>query len=169
MCTLQQLTRAVAAAALIAFAPVALLAQAREPLEPGTRVRIEARALADTLLIGNLAFLDRDTLALAPPGKGASMIRIPTSAIERIEVSRGRVSTVAIGAFLGIAVGASAGYALASRDTSCGYVCGAGQAIGGIGGAALGLLLGAGIGSEIKSGPERWTEYPLPTRVPAFP
>jgi hypothetical protein len=162
---LQQLARAVTAAALIAFTPVALLGQKTRPLETGTRIRIEARALADTMLIGNVAFLNRDTLTLAPPGRGASMIHIPTSAIERIEVSRGRgtrLSTAALGGLLGIAAGYSAGYALGGRDEIA-------RVLGGTGGAALGLVVGAVVGSVIKTGPERWERHPLPARERALP
>jgi hypothetical protein len=147
--------------------PLVLHAQSGQMLTSGTRVRIAAPAVADTLLVGLVAFHVGDTLTLAPATRRAQLMEVPLLSIERLEVSRGQRlngSNAALGAILGGGAGALGGYAAASLSSCSGIACGAGEAVGAIAGGVVGSLLGALLGAEIGLGPERWEERRLHTQ-----
>jgi hypothetical protein len=136
-------------------------------IQPGTRVRILAPALADTLMVGNVRTLlvgGKIALALVPEASDRTdWILVLGSAISRLEVSRGFPSEAGAGALSGALAGGVASAYLASR-TDCSFVCGAVIMLGGLAGGGAGALIGAVWGGYRITGPERWQVHPVPGR-----
>lgn len=136
--------------------PLALHAQSGPMLMPGTRVRVAAPAVADTLLIGNVAVFRADTLTLSFGGRQPELIRIPVPSIERLEVSIGKRDGLArlVGAGLGFGGGYLLARILASSGSSGG---GANIGLGFL--PLLGIPAGALLGAQVP--PHRYREVPL--------
>ncbi len=148
---------------------------------PGSRVRVSA---ADHVypFTGRVTAVRGDTLEFLPDGDGAA-IALPLSAMTGLDRSLGRRSHLLAGAGIGIASGAVLGGLVGSiayqpctetgflacmfRPTSRSEAAGLGAVLGGLGGAAVGALIGAGTSAE------RWQAVPLAgarvavTRLPA--
>lgn len=154
------------AACLAALAPAA--ARAQGEVRPGVRVRVLAPSAADTLFTGRVVALDSASLLIAP-GADAGSLRVPLAEVRQIEVSRGRARATLAGAVSGGFAGAAGGYVLArlaGGGGPCEYVCGAAEAGSAILGGAIGLVVGALIGSDHEHGPERWRGVPVPAAAP---
>lgn len=136
--------------------PLALHAQSGPMLTPGTRVRVAAPAVADTLLIGDVAVFSADTLTLTFGGRRPQLIPIPVPSIERLEVSVGRRDALA--RLVGAGIGFGGGYLLARLLSSSGP-SGGGANIG-VGLLPLfGIPAGALLGAHVA--PHRYREVPL--------
>ena len=122
-------------------------------LAAGTRVRASAGGREP--VVGTLVSLDEATLAIKPDS-GGPLLAIPRAEIQRFEVSTGR-SGRGLHAFYGALIGAAAGALIGSNQHS-GYGPSKSETTTGV--AAIGLLLGAGIGALVPPG-EHWREYQL--------
>jgi hypothetical protein len=160
-------TQRVCALALSLAPCASLVAQdvAKLP-EAGQRIRVSASALGIAELAGTLVSLGPDTLVIAAAHR---QLEIPTSAVTRIDVSRGRKSTAGKGALIGVAggllVGGAIGYISCSAAVSpatC-FESQEGAQLGFLlmtaGGGALGALTGALVGSSIRR--DRWEPMDL--------
>ena len=108
---------------------------------------------------GTATGLGSDTLVFLPEGADTPL-RIPTSTIERIEVSEGRKSNAGKGAWIGALAGTLAGIgfgaAVECGDAEQGACVLVGAGMFGAGGALVGLGVGAATSSE------RWVDADLP-------
>lgn len=139
--------------------------------DAGPRVRLTTAGAP--ALVGTLVGSDADSLRLRIPGEPTS-VAVARSRVRRLEISRGwRRATVA-GAALLAPAGALAGAVLAGRSapTPRGYSAldlydGETRTLTGawIGG-AIGLVVGAVIGSQVRR--ERWEDWPQRPRLVAF-
>jgi hypothetical protein len=123
------------------------------PPEEGDRIRLKAPGVADRAIIGRLLRADRSALAVTRDD--GSVVDVLRSAIQELEVARGRRSQATKGAAIGAAAGAGALLAAAvgggcdSDDPRCViYPVVLGAVIGG--------LVGAGIGAMVKT--DRWVK-----------
>lgn len=133
--------------------------------DSATRVRVHAARPGPKRVTGPLLSTDGDVLTLMPDGYVSSM-RVPFPLIERLEVSRGHSRNTLRGFGLGAGIGAAAGLTLGlvarggddnPLDNYGAFETGA---VGALGGATLGGLIGLAIGSLSTS--ERWTPLVLP-------
>jgi len=153
--------------AVLPLAPLAAQSTA-PPVPPGARVRVRVDSPPPPrTVIGTVRTIDADTLALAPSGGGA-VERVPLTAIDRLEVSRGR-GVVASHVLIGALAGAAVGGLLGGAGSSCGgdQWCSLFRGLAVTGGVALGGLVGAGVGALIKG--EKWRTVPLEPRASAVP
>ncbi len=133
----------------------------------GARVRLEAPQSSDSRLVGEVSGLPSDALVILPED-GGSVLTIPWSEIEEIEVYEGRRSNWLLGGAVGFVVFGAAGAVIGAEVL---YQLDPGApsqseaaAIAGAIGAVAGFGIGAGIGSLFKT--ERWTEAQLPELPP---
>jgi hypothetical protein len=122
----------------------------------GSRVRLTAPAVSERPLVGRVAGLTADSLALER-GAGARL-QIDTRHVESLAVSAGRRRWrwALNGAAVGLLVGAVVGAQLATGGAAADVAALAGL----VAGAVVGTPLGAGIGAA--AAPERWTPVRLP-------
>lgn len=134
---------------LIGVAPLARLAS-QEPttLEPGQQVRVTAPDLGVKKLKGTIESLDSATLAITAD----STLRIPLTAVERLDVRVGARRYWAEGFAAGLLIGGALGAAIAYTGFTEGETPGR-EALIPIGGFAF-ALLGTGIGALITT--DRW-------------
>jgi hypothetical protein len=133
------------------------------PLATGNRVQVTSPAHRADKVVGTVLAIQNDTLVLQVE-KITDPVRLPFSAITKIQVSRGQRRRVGDGLIMGGAIGAGVGMLLgfAAGDDDPGILAmsaGDKAAIGavllGVAGAGLGGLLGA------RSTKERWEPVPL--------
>ena len=135
---------------------VPLLQGSASPLTPGARVRATARepGRVERTLVGSLRTFDSEKLTLSTDESG-NFVALPRPTITRLEISRGRKGHTVMGLLLGTVLGLSAvalkdaGCEPDCDDTSTGFIVGA---------VAGGALVGAGIGTMVRS--ERWESLP---------
>lgn len=151
-CTLDTL---VALALLLAAGPASA-----QQLQPGQRIRVTAPELKLERAVGELRWVDRDSLVLDTP---AAHLALPTGLVQQVEVSRGRKGHTLLGTAIGAGVGLAAGFLLfapgSSECTGSGdyeEYCMWYRAGAMVGGAVVGALTGTLIRSE------RWEPIPLP-------
>jgi len=145
-------------AAALSF-PVPLLSQA---LEPGQRIRVTAPDVLAERQVGQLLWLDVDSLVL---GSVSAPITqrwvIPPESITQLEASEGRHGHAGRGFFLGAGVGLVGGLIGISGQGTCtgsgnyGEMCAMIVTGSAITGGLLGLLIGAATRSE------RWVSIPV--------
>ena len=149
-------------AALLLAVCTQLTAQSVPALPPGTRVRVVTPDLPQHRLVGELLFLDSDSIRLQSKNRP---VTLPLSALTQLEVSRrparrgGWMRGAGVGALAAI-VGAAA---LFGPSGDWGYVL---QPSWPVAGALVGSLIGAALAAE------RWDRIPLPNRgsiAPAQP
>jgi hypothetical protein len=131
--------------------------------EPGTRVRVTVPSGRHA---GTLLALGQDTLVMGSE-RQADTLRIASSGISRIEVSRGQRRRTGRGAIIGllaggISVGAGLGVACGTSSGSfldCSDKVPSAVTFGLLAGGALGAGIGALIGSAISG--EKWEAIPF--------
>ncbi|MDB4947795.1 MAG: hypothetical protein JWM27_444 [Gemmatimonadetes bacterium] len=167
-------SRLLLAFALLSAAVPAAAQQPAEPYQaiaPGTRVRVSAPLALDAKrMTGTLVSIDRAQLVVIQDGFTADLpVRVAIPKLDRIEVSRGRVSGregMRRGALTGALEGAGTGlffaavfHHLGPGIHDFGIVHGNAFAVFGGGFAALGTLIGAETGMR---GYERWHVVHVP-------
>ncbi len=142
---------------------------AREPpanpiMQPplGGQVRVRSSALARQVE-GVVVALDADTLTLA--AKEPGLFKIPVQSIQRLELRTGSRRNILRGFLIGAAIGAAAG--LTDEQGGCGWTI---SSSGGRGGSAVcggvgGAMIGLGVGALVKS--DVWVALPLSSVPPA--
>ena len=125
-------------------------------LAEGDRVRVRAPGVADRAIVGRL--LRADQGALAVTRDDGSVVDVPRSAIQALEILRGRRSHPKKGAAIGAGAGAGMVLALTATEGGCDPDLGgcAVYVAAGVLYAAVGALVGAGIGSMVKT--DRWVK-----------
>jgi uncharacterized protein YcfJ len=149
-----------ACAALLLTVPSALSAQT--PVQPGTRVRILAPSTADTLIIGTVTAIDSAALLLSADVDTAG-VHVPLAHIRRLEVAQAPRDRRRQAGLAGLVLGAVAGYGVMASGCSRGPECDEMRAVGVVGGAAVGMLLGSLFG---RGGGDRWRPVPAFSRDP---
>lgn len=153
------------AVALVTFGLLSQTAGAQDVVQPGARVRIEGTSLPGDRLVGTVLSRTADSLEIAV--SGAVRARIPFSAIEQLEISRG--STRRAGAVKGMKIGLIvmgvggaivASSIMGASDAECQGDCGALAASFLAVALIEGAALGAGIGAIVKA--ESWKRIPPP-------
>lgn len=136
--------------------PVLADETASAPLAEGDRVRVRAPGVADRAILGRL--LRADLGALVVTRDDGSVVEVPRSSIQALEISRGQGSHAKRGAVVGAGAGAGVVLALTAAEGGCDPDLGGCTAyfVGGAVSAAVGALVGAGIGSMIKT--DRWVK-----------
>ncbi len=126
------------------------------PLAEGDRVRVRASGAADRAIVGRL--LRADQGALAVTRDDGSVVDVPRSAIQALETLRGRRSQANKGAAIGAGAGAGVVLAQTAAEGGCDPDRGgcAVNVAAGLVYAALGALVGAGIGSMVRT--DRWVK-----------
>lgn len=161
---------ALLAASLAALAVAPTRAQTLpSAVGPGARVRVRIDSPPPPrTVIGTVRAPGADTLVLAP-ADGGPLRYIPTSSIDRLEVSRGR-GVVASHVLIGAVAGAAIGGVVAGTSSSCAGDdpwCRFWRNLAVLGGVGLGGVVGAGVGALIKG--EKWMAVPLEHRVSIAP
>lgn len=150
-------------AALLAGAllsgPVPLLAQG---LEPGHRIRVTAPSVLGERQVGQLVWVDVDSLVLASEaGTAPQRWVFPPESITRLEASQGRHGHPGRGFLIGAGVGLIGGLMGISGEGTCtgsgnyGELCAMLVVGSTLGGGLLGLLIGAAARTE------RWVSIPV--------
>jgi hypothetical protein len=141
-----------ALAALVVLGREPLAAQRLPPpIAPGARVRISAPKMFDRPVIGVLGELTPDT-ARVNVGDG-TRVAIPAAAVEWVDRSNGTRRRA--GAITGGVIGALlVGAAVIATDDTGGFGILVAPAAALLGGAPIGALVGAMLGSR-----ERWTRF----------
>jgi hypothetical protein len=151
-----------------------LHAQQAPVVTEGSRIRVstEPERVHPNPLVTTLVRLTTDSMTVIAPSGGAEL-SIPNSAVTRLEVSAGKQSRALRGAGIGLLTGAAVGgLAWKLSSTSCeGDLCDSGfddvvsstfgavaLVTGAVGGAAVGLIVGAARPAE------RWEPVPLADR-----
>ncbi len=137
--------------------PVSLLAQ---ELEPGQRIRVTAPEVLTEREVGQLLWLDADSLVLEDAGAPAPRRWvIPPEALARIEVSQGRRGNGRRGLMIGAGVGFFAGFLGLGDRGACAddysSFCAAIVTGSTLSGGLLGLVIGAALRTE------HWAAIPL--------
>jgi len=137
--------------AMLVAAPGSVSAQT---VAEGSRVRVKT---SDSKVVGTLTETTDEELALRL--ENGSLVRIPLTTIERLEVSRGKKGNAGKGLLIGLGAGVLLGWA--GANTGCnekGFLssldnigCASGQAAGGF---LVGLVGGVVAGALVKT--ERW-------------
>lgn len=154
------------AAALVAPAPSSAQAAADWPVAAGSRVRILSPVLGRGPVTGSVVSATTDTLVFRAAGDATST-SVPTPNIVGIAVARGTHNNKKIGGVAGFLAGAMVGAAIGaaiigSPCTNClDFSQGAGAlafgAMGGLGGAMIGVRLG-------RHQTDTWVPVALPAR-----
>ena len=160
-----------AVAGAVPWETLGLLPPDADPLPTGQLIRVVSREteLAGQLLTGRLLAIDDETLLVKVTGRAAPL-RLRRSAVEKLDVSRGKRSRAGEGALiggvaLGIPVAVLGGLAAgAVPGGSCQPDCLPSGLVGGLVlGVAIGAPIGALIGSASRS--ERWERVPFSVAV----
>lgn len=148
-------------------------------LPMGSQVRLQASTALGQWMKGILVSADSASIAIVPEGApplGANQLRMPSASVSRFELKTGSKRQwlwgLAIGAALGVAIGATAELDEVACDTasyygasSDYYFCSRGEAIAY---SVLGMgAVGAGIGALVKT--DRWTPVALDALAPPAP
>lgn len=121
------------------------------PIEPGARVRVFAPTIFDRPVVGTLAQLTPDT-ARVMIGDGTN-VAIPAAAVEWVDRSAG--TSRRGGAIAGAVIGAViVGATVIATDDTGGFGLIVAPLAALLGGAPIGTLIGAWLGSR-----ERWTRF----------
>jgi hypothetical protein len=129
-----------------------------QAVQPGTRVRILAPSTADSLIIGTVTAIDSDALLLSVRFDTAG-VHVPLAHIRRLEVAQDPGHRSRQAGLWGLLAGAAAGFVLLGADCSTGDpYCDETRAVGVVGGAAVGMLLGGLFG---RRGGDRWRVVPV--------
>ena len=149
-------------ALLLSMPPAFVMADDASTTPPveGDRIRLNAPGVGDLPIIGRL--LAADQSALAVTRDDGSVVNVPRSAIQELEIARGRRSHAKKGAIIGAAAGAGlllASYAVSDDDCDSDARCGIYPVVLGAAFAAIGGLVGAGIGKMFKT--DRWVKVDL--------
>ena len=159
------------ALALALVLPRAADAQdARYTLRPGDTVRVAAPTLHAGVIQGELLRYEGDSLGIRDASTG-TVYQFPTSAIRRLEKNEGMDRRRSVrrwataGLFLGTAVGLVSGPLIATADAKGGMV--GPTVLAGLGGAVLGLGLGAA-GGAVFAG-DHWQRFRTPIPPAARP
>ena len=140
--------------------------------QPGDRIRLKTDSNPSAWLTGILVTEGADSMRVELAGHAP--VAVARGAVRQLEVSRSQRRAVGPGAIQGAAWGSLIGAVVAARGmakpcalhTAAAAVCGEKRILVGSGlGLTLGALVGAAIGSLIKT--ERWeaTSLPLPQVV----
>lgn len=163
--------RLLMAVALAALLPRGAGAQdGRQTLQPGDRVRVQAPALHEGVIEGELLLYRADSLAVREASTGTAY-RFPLETIKRLEKNQGvdrrrSVRRWALaGLFVGAATGLVSGPLIAASDEE-GSMVGP-TVLAGLGGGVLGLGLGAAGGSVFAG--DHWQRFRTPIHPPATP
>ena len=160
--------RSISSLLLLAFASVPGVAQDSALVRDGARIRVRT-SHASAWHTGTLAFVRADSLGVRRcAGCAPEVHRVPLLA--RIEISRGRSPSVRRG-IAGLALGATIGMAIGAARTRSTPDCsadicglrGAGVARGVRTGAMVGSVAGLAVG--LSFGRERWTAVTVISRV----
>jgi hypothetical protein len=153
-------------AAMIFAAPIKLGAQENWPVEPRDRVRVTLKR-DHSAVVGIIQTIESNALVIQPKTSGLRTVALRD--IARLEISRGERTGALKGAAAGFVIfglaGALAWGAVCEADfgvspgTSSREPCPGEAALVGVGTGAVGALLGAVIGSFIRT--DRWDEAPL--------
>jgi len=164
--------RLLVTAGAILLLPVArAIPQSMDAVREGTRIRMSGPTIQGSPLVGTLVGVDALRLTLELDASH-ELQSVPRSAVEKLEVSRGRRSYTKKGALIGFGMGAIvAGAALVAVSSGAnGWSVDSGDVVAGVcllggGGAALGALVGAGSSTERweEAGPERFVLRIVPT------
>lgn len=151
-------------ATMVSAAPVKLGAQEHWPVSPRDRVRVTMKR-DHSAVIGTIQTIKGNALVIQP--KKSQFRTVALRDIAKLEVSRGQRTGALKGAAAGFVIfgiaGAVAKGAACEADlglgTSSGEPCPGKAALVGVGTGAVGALLGAVIGSFIRT--DRWDEASL--------
>jgi len=126
------------------------------PLAEGDRIRLKAPGVADQTIVGRLRRADQSALAVTRDD--GSVVDVPRSAIQELEVARGRRSHAKKGAVIGAAAGVGFVLAVYAAESGCGSDprCDIYPAVLGAVLAATGALVGAGIGAMVRT--DKWVK-----------
>ena len=138
-------------------------------VEQGARVKVFPAMEGTEPVIGEAVKLTYDTLVIVPEGNGSAQTFYPGD-LRKIELSQGKVkSYTVIGMVSGMAVGAGVGLATApfcEDEGPCDSdLSAAGVAAKTLGFAAIGGLVGYGLGALLSSS-DRWVEAELASSPP---
>jgi hypothetical protein len=122
-------------------------------LEPGSRVRVTAPAVAQKPIVGTLLEASEPEIVLAPPGSDRTPI--PRASIARLERSV-RPSRRTTGALAGFILGLGAIGLKTLHDGGCNDGCNAGN----VAAAVVAALPVAALGAIVSPG-ERWADVPM--------
>jgi hypothetical protein len=141
---------------LLAAFPNACLAQRVPGMTEDRRVRVLTTDNAS--IVGNVVRFAGDTLAIATAS--GEIQRIPWSAVQAVEASRGKARRIGQSAAIGAGVGATVGLgAVVSCNDSDGFITCRDMAPVLIGGS---VLIGSAVGALVGArGPERWERLPI--------
>lgn len=159
-------------AAPLAILPMAaplVAQQAKLPIEPGQRVRVEAPTLFEGWRVGQLARVEHDTLFLLVKtsvryGRQDVPEPVPFSALSRVQLRERRKSHAGKGAWIGALSGGVAGLitgAVASKDVGADdfadpeTIIGLFFGVGAVGGGIIGLGVGLAVRTDV------WQDVPL--------
>jgi hypothetical protein len=133
---------------------------AQEEAGVGSRIRILLPPPASDLLVGTLVESRPDSLRVETAS--GDVLAVSRTAINRLQVSRGRHSKAGLGALIGLATGLGGGLVagtIAHRETQFINITTGGVVLITALGGAVGAGLGALIGSAFKA--DRWETVPL--------
>ncbi|HEU5174020.1 MAG TPA: hypothetical protein VFT96_04625 [Gemmatimonadaceae bacterium] len=125
------------------------------PLVSGERVRVTAPEVTAAPIRGTFLSAERDTIRVATTG-GNLIVGVPYSAVQRLEVSRGRNRVR--WALMGAGAGAVAGMLLGAMSASGGSGS-INESWAPLGGLLAGIPIGAVVGAILA--PERWRDHPV--------
>ena len=132
--------------------------EAGAAVKPFTRVRVHAPGVAAKALVGNAVLVDTDSLVLAQGGSTRWLV-VPTDAVSRLEISRGRshLGGALAGAGIGGLVGGVglAGIAAIQERRVDGWTF-AVLILGAVYGAPVGAAVGAVVGVERWETQTQW-------------
>jgi hypothetical protein len=135
----------------------------------GARVRLQTVAAPGTWMNGILAGADSASVAIVPedaPPLGANQLRLPSASVARFELATGKkrqwLIGLAVGAALGLAIGAVVEVDPVACKDNVDYWCSRGEALALLG--LSGAAGGAGVGALVKT--DRWTPVALDALAP---
>jgi hypothetical protein len=127
--------------------------------EPGTRIRLTAKAPQEKRWIGPLISVANETVTMSDGDTTGALVAVPTRYVTRFEVSRGHhgnsLRFAVIGFVIGACVGTAIGY-YSLRDTELNSIDI--YAYHGLLGAGAGAVVGSAIGAVTRS--EQWRALP---------
>lgn len=144
--------------------PLEMLAQQGQSIAPGDRVRVRIfptnciRGCVPITLTGTISELSPGMIVFESDGQAGVLTRYPVTSLERLEVTRGKKSLSRTGAAIGLLAGAIAGTVIwagsVDEAESLSDIGPTGEdlaewvaagTLGGLGGAALGALVGSSV------------------------